>query len=267
MKKKISNQEILNKIVQKLNEKGFTKESLHDKDKEELKPILREIYKEYGSFGGMDKSPRENWRKACLEILEEKEENKEEIKTITKDENFKSVDKEENKKDILKREDYDDDLIQLEFPKVYIDKIHGPRIEKLSEQLEKQRNEERRIKDDFDKTLANELRIFRERQEKSQQQQFNIGDEKKKLDKKRRDFKNQMKQKIKNNSHMTNNEFLMLLHLMRLKKETVYESNPYIVDFSVTLESVYQSESAEDEGDGDNYLFSRFENDLNKYVD
>ena len=264
MKKKISNQEILNKIVQKLNEKGFTKESLHDKDKEELKPILREIYKEYGSFGGMDKSPRENWRKACLEILEEKEENKEEVKTITKDENFKSIDKEENKKDILKREDYDDDLIQLEFPKVYIDKIHGPKIEKLSEQLEKQRKEERQIREEFDKVITEEINKYKVEQEKNQQ--FNV-DEKKKLEKKIKDLKNEMKQRIKDNSHMTNNEFLMLLHLMRLKKETVYESNPYIVDFSVTLESVYQSESAEDDGDGDNYLFSRFESDLNKYVD
>ena len=264
MKKKISNQEILNKIVQKLNEKGFTKESLHDKDKEELKPILREIYKEYGSFGGMDKSPRENWRKACLEILEEKEENKEEVKTITKDENFKSIDKEENKKDILKREDYDDDLIQLEFPKNYIDKIHGPKIEKLSEQLEKQRKEERQIREEFDKIITEEIKKYKTEQEKTQQ--FNV-DEKKKLEKKIKDLKNEMKQKIKDNSHMTNNEFLMLLHLMRLKKETVYESNPYIVDFSVTLESVYQSENADDEGDGDNYLFSRFENDLNKYVD
>ena len=264
MKKKISNQEILNKIVQKLNEKGFTKESLHDKDKEELKPILREIYKEYGSFGGMDKSPRENWRKACLEILEEKEENKEEVKTITKDENFKSIDKEENKKDILKREDYDDDLIQLEFPKVYIDKIHGPKIEKLSEQLEKQRKEERQIREEFDKVITEEIKKYKVEQEKNQQ--FNV-DEKKKLEKKIKDLKNEMKQRIKDNSHMTNNEFLMLLHLMRLKKETVYESNPYIVDFSVTLESVYQSESAEDDGDGDNHLFSRFESDLNKYVD
>ena len=264
MKKKISNQEILNKIVQKLNEKGFTKESLHDKDKEELKPILREIYKEYGSFGGMDKSPRENWRKACLEILEEKEENKEEIKTITKDENLKSADKEENKKDILKREDYDDDLIQLEFPKVYIDKIHGPKIEKLSEQLEKQRKEERQIREEIDKSITEEIKKYKVEQEKSQQ--FNV-DEKKKLEKKIKDLKNDMKQRIKDNSHMTNNEFLMLLHLMRLRKETVYESNPYIVDFSVTLESVYQSEKDEDDGDDNNYLFSRFENDLNKYVD
>ena len=102
--------------------------------------------------------------------------------------------------------------------------------------------------------------------EQEKNQKFNV-DEKKKLEKKIKDLKNEMKQRIKDNSHMTKNEFLMLLHLMRLKKETVYESNPYIVDFSVTLESVYQSESAEDDGDGDNYLFSRFESDLNKYVD
>ena len=139
-----------------------------------------------------------------------------------------------------------------------------PKIEKLSEQLEKQRKEERQIREEFDKIITEEIKKYKIEQEKNQQ--FNV-DEKKKLEKKIKDLKNEMKQRIKDNSHMTNNEFLMLLHLMRLKKETVYESNPYIVDFSVTLESVYQSESAEDEGDGDNYLFSRFENDINKYVD
>ena len=264
MKRKANNQEILNKIVELLNEKGFTKESLHDKDKEELKPILREIYKIYGSFGGMDKSPKKNWRQACLEILAEKEENKEETKTIEKDDNFKTMDKEEIKKDILKREDYDDDLIQLEFPKVYMDRIHGPKIEKLSEQLEKQRKEERQIREEYDKKITEEIKAYREKQEKSQQLKV---DEKKKLEKKIEDLKDEMKQRIKDNSHMTNNEFLMLLHLMRLKKETIYESNPYIVDFSVTLESVYQSENAEDDGDDSNSLFSKFESDLNKYVD
>ena len=77
-----------------------------------------------------------------------------------------------------------------------------------------------------------------------------------------------MKQKIKDNSHMTNNEFLMLLYLMKLKKETLYESNPYIVDYSVTLESVYQS--GNDDGDDeeiDYSLISKFESDLNKYLD
>lgn len=76
-----------------------------------------------------------------------------------------------------------------------------------------------------------------------------------------------MEQRIKDNPYMTNNEFLMLLHLMRLKKEALYETNPYIVDFSVSLESVYQSENAEDDEDNNNSLVSRFESDLNKYVD
>ena len=75
-----------------------------------------------------------------------------------------------------------------------------------------------------------------------------------------------MKQKIKDNIYMKNNEFLMLLCLMRLKKETLYESNPYIVDFSVTLDSVYQSKR-DDEIDDSSNLFSKFEYDLNKYVD
>ena len=263
MKKKWTKQEIMNKLVEKLNKEKFTKESLKDRDKEELKPILYEIYEECGSFGGLDESPKQNWKQACLEILAEKEANKEEVKTSNKEENAKSIEKEEIKRDILKREDYDDDLIQLEFPIVYIDKIHGPKIEKLSEQLEKQRKEERQIREEYDKNISEEVKKFRAEQDKTQ---FNI-DDKKKLDKKRHDLKNEMKQKIKDNSHMTNNEFLMLLHLMRLKKETVYESNPYIVDFSVTLESVYQSEKDEDDVDDNNYLFSRFENDLNKYVD
>ena len=169
MKRKATDKEILNKIVELLNEKGFTKESLHDKSKDELKPILREIYKQYNSFGGMEKSPKANWREACQEILAEKAENKEDIKTIEKDDNYKSMEKEEIKKDILKREDYDDDLIQLEFPKVYIDRIHGPKIEKLSEQLEKQRKEERQIKEEFDKKIAEEIKTYLEKQDKSQQ--------------------------------------------------------------------------------------------------
>ena len=265
MKKKFTKKEVLNKIVEKLNQKGFKKESLHERDKEELKPILKEIYDECSSFGGLDKSPLENWRQACKEIKAEKEEKKEEIKENIKEDNYKSIDKEENKRDILKREDYDDDLIQLEFPKVYIDKIHSPKIEKLSEQLEKQRKEEKLIREDYDKKIYEVIKVYLEKKEKSQQIKV---DEKKNTEKKINDLKDEMKQKIKDNSHMTNNEFLMLLYLMKLKKETLYESNPYIVDYSVTLESVYQSEN--DDGDDeeiDYSLISKFESDLNKYLD
>ena len=105
MKKKVSNQEILNKIAQKFNEKGFNKNTINEKDKEELKPVLREIYKEYQSFGGMEKSQKENWRKACFEIMQEfKKENKEETKTIQKDDNYKSTEKEENKKEEIDKQ-------------------------------------------------------------------------------------------------------------------------------------------------------------------
>ena len=265
MKKKYTKKEVLNKIVQKLNKEGFKKESLHEVGKEELKKILREIYDECSSFGGLDKSPLENWSQACKEIKAEKEENKEEIKETIKDDNYKSIDKEENKKDILKREDYDDDLIQLEFPKVYIDKIHSPKIEKLSEQLEKQRKEERNIREEYDKKIYDVIKIYIDKKEKSQQIKV---DEKKNTEKKINDLKDDMKQKIKDNSHMTNNEFLMLLYLMKLKKETLYESNPYIVDYSVTLESVYQSGNDDEEDEDIDYsLVSKFESDLNKYLD
>ena len=124
--------------------------------------------------------------------------------------------------------------------------------------------EERQIKEDCEKNISEEIKRYKEKIEKTQQ--FNNADEKKKLDKAIKDLKREMKQKIKDNPYMKNNEFLMLLCLMRLKKETLYESNPYIVDFSVTLDSVYQSKK-DDETDDSSNLFSKFESDLNKYVD
>jgi hypothetical protein len=58
-------------LVEKLNDKGITKKALFNLGKEDLKPILREIFEEYLSFGGLEKSPKENWSKACQEILQE----------------------------------------------------------------------------------------------------------------------------------------------------------------------------------------------------
>ena len=261
----MTDKDILEKVVQKLNEKGYSKKTITKISKDELKPILRDIYKEYHSLGGLDKSQKESWQRACKEVIQEfTDNNKEDTKTQQKDENYKSIDKEENKKDQSKREDYDDDLIQLEFPQVYSEKIHGSKIEKLSEQLERQRKEERQIKEDCEKNIYDEIKKYKDNQEKTQQ--YNNPDKKKDLDKTIKDLKKGMKQKIKDNPYMKNNEFLMLLCLMRLKKETLYESNPYIVDFSVTLDSVYQSKR-DDEMDDSSNLFSKFESDLNKYVD
>ena len=266
MSHKLTNEEILQKVVEKLNEKKYNKKKLNNISPNELKPILQEIYKEYHTLGGLEKSQKETWRKVCSEIIEEyRENNKEDTKTQQKDENYKSLDKEDNKKDQSKREDYDDDLIQLEFPQVYSEKIHGNKIEKLSEQLERQRKEERQIREDCEKEIQDAVKKYRDKLGK-QQQQFNVPDEKKNLEKTIKNIKREMKQKIKDNPHMKNNEFLMHLCLMRFKKESLYESNPYIVDFSVTLDSVYQSKK-DDEADETSNLFSTFELDLNKYID
>ena len=40
---------------------------------------------------------------------------------------------------------------------------------------------------------------------------------------------------------MTNDEFLLFLCLLRKKKEQLYESNPYIVEYNVDLDTVYQN--------------------------
>ena len=262
---KIKDNEILEKVVLELNKKGYSKKTLSELTKDKLKPILRTIYEKYHTFGELASSQKEIWKKACQEVIQEfSENNKEDIKTEQKDEIYKSIDKEENKKDLFKREDYDDDLIQLELPQVYSERLHGGKIEKLSEQLERQRKEERQIKEDCEKSISEAIKKFKERQEKSQQ--FNLTEEKKKLDNTINAIKRETKQKIKDNPYMKNNEFLMLLCLMRLKKEALYESNPYIVDFSVTLDSVYQSKK-DDETDDSTNLFSQFENDMNKYVD
>ena len=163
MNHKSTDKEVLEKVVQKLNEKGYSKKTISKISKEDLKPILREIYKEYHNLGGLEKSQKESWSKACAEIIDEfKDNNKEDTKTQQKDDNYKSVDKEDNKKDQSKREDYDDDLIQLEFPQVYSDKIHGSKIEKLSEQLERQRKEERQIKEDCEKNISEEIKRYKE---------------------------------------------------------------------------------------------------------
>ena len=261
----MNDKDILEKVVQKLNEKGYSKKTISKISKDELKIILREIYKEHHSLGGLEKSQKESWQKACKEVIQEfTDSNKEDTKTQQKDENYKSIDKEDYKKDQSKREDYDDDLIQLEFPQVYSEKIHGSKIEKLSEQLERQRKDEKQIKEEFEKNISDAIKKYKDNQEKSPQ--FNNAEEKKKLDKSIKELKKGMKQKIKDNPYMKNNEFLMLLCLMRLKKESLYESNPYIVDFSVTLDSVYQSKK-DDETDDSSNIFSKFESDLNKYVD
>jgi hypothetical protein len=86
------------------------------------------------------------------------------------------------------------------------------------------------------------------------------------LEEKRKEEKRNMKKRIKDNKYMKNDEFLLLLCLMRKKKEQMYENNPYIVDFSITLDSVYQSKKEEDLEE-EKELFNYFDYDLNKFID
>ena len=65
------NKYILQKLVDKLNEKGFNKFSIMNISKEELKPIMIEIYQKYHTFAGLEKSPKEVWKKVCKEIIQE----------------------------------------------------------------------------------------------------------------------------------------------------------------------------------------------------
>ena len=67
----MSNKFILQKVVDKLNEKGFQKQTFPNITEEELKPILSEIYQKYHSLGGLENSVKEKWKKVCTEIIQE----------------------------------------------------------------------------------------------------------------------------------------------------------------------------------------------------
>jgi len=65
------NKEILDKLVKKLNEAGYTKKTLLSVSKDEVKPFLIEIYQEYHTLAGFENSKKEEWRQASEEIIQE----------------------------------------------------------------------------------------------------------------------------------------------------------------------------------------------------
>jgi hypothetical protein len=257
------NKKIYEKVLQLLNDAEYTKEKLSNITKEELKPFLREVYGEFGTLGILVNSQKEVWKKAVEEIINENKV-KDEEKLMKKELSEINTIIEDTKVDQLNSEDYDD-LIQPEFPTEYNDIIHSRRIEKLALQLENERKEEAKIRNEFENFIENEIRNREEMREKVR---VNLTDDSDKmsLDEKRKEEKRNMKKKIKDNKYMKNDEFLLLLCLMRKKKEQLYENNPYIVDFSVDLDSVYQSKK-EDDIEEEKELFNFFDYDLNKFVD
>ena len=57
------NKYILQKLMDKLNEKGFNKFSIMNISKEELKPIMIEIYQKYHTFAGWEKVQKKYGKK------------------------------------------------------------------------------------------------------------------------------------------------------------------------------------------------------------
>ncbi len=257
------NKKIYEKVLQLLNDADYTKEKLSNITKEELKNVFREVYSEFGTLGSLVNSQKEIWRKAVEEIINENKV-KDEEKFMKKELSEINTIIEDSKVDQLNSEDYDD-LIQPEFPTKYNDIIHSKRIEKLALQLENERKEEAKIRNEFENLIENEIRNREEMKEKIR---INLTDDSDKmsLEEKRKEEKRNMKKRIKDNKYMKNDEFLLLLCLMRKKKEQMYENNPYIVDFSVTLDSVYQSKKEEDLEE-EKELFNYFDYDLNKFID
>jgi hypothetical protein len=266
------NKKIYGKIVVLLNTFGYNKKNLSNIKKDELKPILKEVYNEFGTLGNLSESQNGIWQNAIEEIMYEKKV-KEEKKLKKKESSENLLKFEEIKEDKLNSEDYDD-LIQPEFPSEYIESIHSQKIAKLSEQLENERKYELSLRNDFISKIKKADEEFDDKKDKlkgypESEQQTKTNEYKEERDKSIKESKRIMKKMIKDNKCMKNDEFLLLLCLMRKKKEQMYENNPYFVDFSVTLDSVYQTKMGEDVQNRKNELFrfDDFETDLSKYVD
>jgi hypothetical protein len=164
------------------------------------------------------------------------------------------------KSEQLNSEDYDD-LISPEFPIEYNEAIHSKIIEKLSRQLESERREETRLLNEYNLFVENEIKNYEEIKDKNKEEI-----DKTFLDEKIKEEKINLKKKIKDNKYMKNDEFLLLLCLMRKKKEQMYENNPYFVDYNVNLDNIYQSGKDDDVEESKNIL-NHFDMDLNKYFD
>ena len=158
------NKKIYAKIVALLNNAGYTKKNLSSIKKDELKPLLKDVYSEFGTLGNLTDSSNAVWQKAIEEIIFENKV-KEEKKLLRKEstDNLTSID--ESKEDKLNSEDYDD-LIQPEFPTEFIDSIHTQKITKLAEQLENERKYELSMRNEFIKNIKTAEATYEEKKEK-----------------------------------------------------------------------------------------------------
>ena len=122
--------------------------------------------------------------------------------------------------------------------------------------LEKEREEENKLRAEYDKNIEAAIKVYIDDKNKEKKA---LED----LENKRKEEKRKLERNIKSNDVMKNDEFLLLLCLMRKKKEQKYENNPYMLDFSVTLDTVYQSKRKNDL----DYITEHFDYDLGRYAD
>ena len=247
---------IYKEVVNLLNEKHYKKETLANISKAELKPIFEKVLKKFQTLSPfLQKSQKSTWRKAAEEVIKEQNEKNEQKSKDKKDSDQNLQKLEDQKEEMIHGGNYDD-LIQPEFPKEFVENVHNKKIEKLMKKLEKEREEENKLRAEYDKNIEAAIKVYIDDKNKEKKA---LED----LENKRKEEKRKLERNIKSNDVMKNDEFLLLLCLMRKKKEQKYENNPYMLDFSVTLDTVYQSKRKNDL----DYITEHFDYDLGRYAD
>lgn len=190
-----------------------------------------------------------------------------------------------------------DDLIQPEFPTRYIEKEHDEILKTLTDNFIKLKKQEKKSLDEYKKNFINNVKKEFQLQSKNEKAElnnlnksrtykhsFSKFDEEDEQTQKKNDFQKfekifydeekKAKKKLKEdfqkaaNLNMKNSDFLLFLCLLRKKKEQEYESNPYIVDYSIDLDAVYQNRQNVDDNRNmfNNDLISEFSSNLNFFA-
>lgn len=244
----------MNVLREILDQKGYNKSTLQNIKKDDAKEIFKEIYAKYKSLDGIDISKASSiWKDAAEEVINENTPRKQRNQ-LGKQQLYHQTNQSDTFRDIKKNEDdtYEkidyDDLIQAEFPTEFNENVHEKRIMQLAKKLADERAEELYYRKEYE-NKEKEVREKYKDDKDDKKKKSDLDDNQKKMiietELKKAKFK--MKVNIKNNKMMKNDEFLLLLCLMRKKKEKLIENNPYIVDYAVTLNSVYHSETPMDE--------------------
>lgn len=245
---------MMNVLREILDQKGYNKSTLQNIKKDDAKEIFKEIFAKYKSLDGIDISKASLiWKDAAEEVINENTPQKQRRSQLGKQQlyhqtspsdTFQEIKK--NEEELYEKIDYDD-LIQAEFPTEFNENVHEKRIMQLAKKLADERAEELYFRKEYENKEKEVREKYKDdKDEKKKKSDLDESQKKKIIENELKKAKFKMKVNIKNNKMMKNDEFLLLLCLMRKKKEKLIENNPYIVDYAVSLNSVYQSETPMD---------------------